>query len=479
MESEFDGMLITQNTYDALTWANEATEKLEPRLATSWKTSADGTQQAFQIRAGVKFVDGSSLNADAVALSMQRHIAVGAPALAGYMMDGITSVKATGSMEVTFTTSAPQPWLPYHLVMFPIMSAKAIQEHKTAKDPWAESFFTDHCVGTGPYKLESWVRGTKITLAKNEDWWHRPWMPGSIDKVTIQWESDPGTSAELIESGAANFATEWSIDNALTVGKLPGFNLHRYKAYNTDPMIAFNQAKPPFQILEVRQAFQYAFDYDAMREYFRGYAVPTTGVLPPFNPYALKGLPEYKQDLPKARALLAKAGVSPSSLTPTCYGAAGYPDLVAGGTILQSSLAKIGVQVKLQNIPYPSIASAVSAVSSSPALTSSLYNGILSFDPTSFLSAFLPGESGEFEFTRYSNPVLTAAYNEASASSSAAKIAEGLNKAQQIIHDDAPVIFGAIPELLIPVPTYLEGYVMQRTDAEYPCPFYLLRLHAH
>lgn len=478
LQSEFDGMLITRNTYDALTWANEATGKLEPWLATSWRSSSDGLQQIFQIRPGVRFTDGSRLDGAAVALAMNRHLAIGAPAQAGYMLAGIRSVRATGPMEVTFTTKAPQPWLADHMTMFPIMSAKAIESHRTASDPWAKSYFADHVAGTGPYELEEWVHGTKITLTKNESWWNGPWAAGSIDQVTIQWESDPGTSAELIESGAANFATEWSIDNALTVGKRPGFTLHRYKAYNTDPMIAFNQAKPPFQILEVRQAFQYAFNYSAMRQYFRGYAVPTTGVIPPFNPYALKGLPVYEQNLSKARALLAQAKVDPSTLAPTCWTPSGYPDLIAGGAVLQSSLAQIGVKVKLQTLPFGSIESAVTSVSTSPEITSSLYNGIFSFDPTSFLSSFLPGSFGN-EFMRYDSPQLVTAYNDASSSASAAVIKEGLDKAQQIIHDDAPVIFGAIPELLIPVPDYLEGYVMQRTDDEYPCLFYLLRVHAH
>ena len=478
MQSEFDGMLIMINTYDALTWTNQLTNTLEPWLATSWKASPDGTKWIFQIRNGVKFVDGTPLNAAAVVLSMKRHLAIGAPAQAGYMLDGITDVAATGPMEVTFTTKQPQAWLPQHMSMFPIISAAAIEAHRTAKDPWAKAWFADHTAGTGAYALQEWVRGTKIVLTKNASWWNGPWKPGSIDKVTVQWESDPGTSAELIESGAANFATEWSIDNALTVGKKRGFTLNRYRADNTDPMIAFNQAKPPFHIKEVRQAFRYAFDYAAMRNYFRGYSTPTIGVLPPFSPYALKSLPAFKQDLPKARALLAQAKIDPSTLTPTCYTAAGYPDLVAGGTILQASLAQIGVNIKLQSLPFGSIETAVTKVGTSPPLTSSLYNSIFSPDPTSFLSSFLPGAFGN-EFMNYDSPALVSAYNEASSSINPADVRAGLDKAQLIINDDAPVIFGGLPELLIPVPDYLKGYVMQATYDEYPCLFYLLRVQAH
>ncbi|HTX00525.1 MAG TPA: ABC transporter substrate-binding protein, partial [Acidimicrobiales bacterium] len=441
MQSEFDGMLIIRNTYDCLTWTNESTSTLDPWLATSWKQSASGLQWVFTIRSGVKFQDGSSLDAAAVVTSMNRHLAIGSPAQAGYMLAGITKVQETGPMEVTFTTKGPQPWLPAHMAMFPIISAQAIDAHKTSSDPWAKAYFNDHCVGTGAYQLGQWVRGTKIVLTKNPSWWKGPWQPGSLDTVTVQWESDPGTSAELIESGTANFATEWSIDNALTVGKRPGFTLHTYHADNTDPMVAFNQAIKPWDNKLLRQACVAAFDYDAVRSYFRGYSTPTTGVLPPFNPYALKSLPVNTQDIGKAKSLLAQSGVDVSTLPATCYTAAGYPDLVAGGTILQASLAQIGIQVKLQSLPFGSIETAVSKVSTSPPLTSSLYNSIFSLDPTSFLSSFLPGAFGN-EFMNYNSSELVAAYNQASASASTDAVKAGLDKAQQVIHDDAPVIFG-------------------------------------
>ena len=166
--NEFDAFLITNNTYDALTMTDESTQKLVPWLATSWKANADITQWTFTLRPGIKFIDGFPMNAAAVVMSMQRHLAIGSIAEAGYTLSGITGVKATGPMEVTFTTKAPQPWLPYHMVMWPIVSQQAIEAHRTSKDPWAKAYFQDHSVGTGPYSLSSWVKGTKITLAKND-----------------------------------------------------------------------------------------------------------------------------------------------------------------------------------------------------------------------------------------------------------------------------------------------------------------------
>jgi ABC-type transport system substrate-binding protein len=476
--NEFDAFLITNNTYDALTMTNESSQKLVPWLATSWKANPDITQWTFTLRPGVKFIDGSPMDADAVVMSMQRHLAIGSIAEAGYTLNGITGVKATGPMQVTFTTKAPQPWLPYHMVMWPIISKVAIEAHRTSSDPWAKAYFQDHCVGTGPYSLSSWVKGTKITLAKNDAWWAGPWKPGSIDHVTVQWETDPATTVELIEKGAANFSTEMSIDNALSFAGKPGFTLQHYRANTIDPMLTFNQAKPPFDKVEVRKAFQYAFDYQAMREYFHGYAQATSGVLPPWNPYALKSLPIYKQDLGKAKALLSSAGVDPASIKATCYTAAGYADLVAGGTVLQASLSQIGVQIQLESLQFGSILSAMANVSTAPALASSWYNGDFSLDPTSYFSELLP-TGPAFTSTRWNSPSFAAAYNEASSATTAAGITAALDKCQQIISDDAPVIFGALPEMIVPVPNYLEGYVMQATDAQYPVRFWQLQLREH
>ncbi len=476
--NEFDAFLITNNTYDALTMTDESTQKLVPWLATSWKANADITQWTFTLRPGVKFIDGSQMNAAAVVMSMRRHLAIGSIAEAGYTLSGITGVKATGPMEVTFTTKAPQPWLPYHMVMWPIVSQQAIEAHRTSKDPWAKAYFQDHSVGTGPYSLSSWVKGTKITLAKNDAWWGGPWQAGSIDNVTVQWETDPSTTVELIQKGAANFSTEMSIDNALSFAGKSGFTLQHYRANTIDPMLTFNQAKPPFDKVEVRKAFQYAFDYQAMREYFHGYAQPTSGVLPPWNPYVLKSLPIYKQDLGKAKTMLSSAGVDPASIKATCYTAAGYADLVAGGTILQSSLAQIGVQIQLESLQFGSILSAMANVSSAPALASCWYNGDFSLDPTSYFSELLP-TGPAFTSTRWDSPQFAAAYNEASSATTNAGITAALNKCQQIIADDVPVIFGALPEMIVPVPDYLEGYVMQATDAQYPVRFWQLRLREH
>ena len=61
--NEFDAFLITNNTYDALTMTDESSQKLVPWLATSWKANPEITEWTFTLRPGVKFIDGSPMDA--------------------------------------------------------------------------------------------------------------------------------------------------------------------------------------------------------------------------------------------------------------------------------------------------------------------------------------------------------------------------------------------------------------------------------
>src|SRR6185436_3346523 len=146
--------------------------------------------------------------------------------------------------------------------------------------------------------------------------------------------------------------TEWGIRDALDTAKKPGFVLREFKTYDTNPFIPMNTQKAPFDKKEVRQAVQWAFDYKAMRDFFQGRAEVTTGPLPPDYPGGAKDLPVFKQDMDKAKSLLKKAGVDPSSVTVDFPAAAGYADLQAAATIMQSALQELGMKVNVRSIPF-------------------------------------------------------------------------------------------------------------------------------
>jgi peptide/nickel transport system substrate-binding protein len=474
-EEEFDAFAVIRNIYDPLVWMDERRGKLVPWLATSWKASPDATTYTFHLRPGVVFHDGSKLDAAAVKLNMDRYLAIGAPG-EGYLLDDVASVSVVNSMTIRIKTKRPDGWLPAHLTKFPMLSAEAIKKHKTAKDPWAKDFFSAHAVGCGAYRLESWQHGVQLTLTKNKHWWHK-WHPGSIDRVIIKPVSESSTRVELVESGQANFCTEWSVTDALSAAKHKGFKLHKYKTNDTNPIIMMNQQMTPLDNVNVRKAFQWAFDYAAMRRFFQGYSEPMNGPFPLSYPGVDKSLPVYKQDLPKARAFMTKAGVDPSSLNVTFMAPTGYADLIAGATITQASLQQLGVKVGIQQLPYGSLVQAYSKKSTAAMMTD-LYNGQFTLDPSTFLSNFQPS-SFVHAFTNYNSTKYNNLVTQIQETTKASKRDSLLRKVQHLLVDDAPAIWGGTIEVLIPVPNYLHGYVYQSTDAKYPCLFYLLSVAKH
>src|SRR5207245_1924549 len=97
--------------------------------------------------------------------------------------------------------------------------------------------------------------------------------------------------------------------------------------------------KPPFDKKELRQAAQWAFDYKAMIDYYKGYATTPTGPIPPDYPGG-------------AKALVSQAGVDPASIQPVFLTSGpGGDQFEAGATILQASLAKIGIKMTIRNVP--------------------------------------------------------------------------------------------------------------------------------
>jgi peptide/nickel transport system substrate-binding protein len=464
-----------RNVYDALVWIDEAHSKVVPWLASSFETSKDGRTHTFHIRNGVYFHDGSKLNAHVVQQNMQRYIALGVGN--DFLISDIGRVTATGPMTVRMTTQQPDSYFPARLAKFPMVSMKAMTANRTAADPWAKKFFNTNAVGTGAYTFEGWQPGVQISLKKNTKWWKGGWLPGSIDQVTIKPVVESATRVQLIQSGQADFCTQWTINDAESTGARPGFFVQRYKTASTSPCFFMNTQKAPLDNQLVRQALVAAFDYDAMAKYYHGQSVATGGVFPPFHPNADPSLKPFKQDLTKARSLLSKAGVDPKSITINYLAPAEYPDLVAAAAIAQSSFQQIGITVKIQSIPYSQVLAAYSNPNTAGMMTA-INNSPYTLDPTVFMAAFLPDYS-HFNFYNLKMNDVISLISQIKAETDTAKRQKLLNKVQAAINTHAPVIFGATPRTLIPVRTYIWNYTMQQTDYRYPTLFYGLRIAAH
>jgi peptide/nickel transport system substrate-binding protein len=130
---DFWSFTAARNMYEPLVEIDEANQQLVPGLATSWDASQDGTTYTFHLRDGVKFTDGSALDANTVKMSIDRTLQLKqGPA---YLINDITQVSVVDPMTVSVTTQAPDPFVPAHLVKVGIVSGQAITQHRTDSDP--------------------------------------------------------------------------------------------------------------------------------------------------------------------------------------------------------------------------------------------------------------------------------------------------------------------------------------------------------
>jgi len=471
--TDLDSFTVTRNLYDPLVWSTPQ-GAIIPWLATSWHVSANGLATTFTLRQGVKFTDGSTFTSADVKSTIDAMLATKA-GQTGSLLSSVTGVSTPNPQTAVITTNAPDAYLLTHLTRIGIASAAGVQAHRTASDPWAFTWFDNNSDGTGPYVLGTYSKGTDLTLIKNKQWW-KGWQPGSIDEVVDEFVPDTATRVEMVERGTAALTELWSVTDAERVGKQSGFTLNTYSTYDIDPLLCLNTQKAPFNNKLVRQAAQYAFNYQAMIAYWNGQATAPGGPMPNDYPGAAQ-FPSYAQDLAKAKQLIAQSGVNLAANPVTITVVAGVAEFSVIGTIAQQSLEAAGFKVSLQTLPGAQ-ALAVLGKPQQAANATTLISSPFTTDPTLFLGNFyLP--TGSFNFSFYNNPQVDSLIQTARTSTSSSTAITDIQQAEQIIRSDAPVIWAAVPKTLVPVPNWLVGYQPSFTDFRWTTYFWPLREKAH
>ncbi len=139
----------------------DASSQPQPGLAVSWR-SLDPLNWEFKLRQGVTFHDGTKFTADHVIATFDhaRTIqGVGAPA--GAYLRGKTYTKVD-DFTLHMSTTEPDPLLPNELsVIYVYPRAASVEQFDSGAA----------AIGTGPYKLREWAKGSRIVLERNTEYW--------------------------------------------------------------------------------------------------------------------------------------------------------------------------------------------------------------------------------------------------------------------------------------------------------------------
>lgn len=329
-------------------------------LAESWQASADGKSLDVKLRPSVKFHDGSKLDAAAVVFTFQRFKTAGTKSPIYGDVSAIKQVEALDDLTVRFSFDKPTATflstltMPYAGIMSP--SAVNAAGDQVGSKP----------VGTGPFKLGEWKRGTSITLVRNPDYqWGTPEVenrgPVHVDKLVYKVIPDATTQISAVQSGDVDVTFVNEPSQLATLEKVPGVRVERV---NMEALIflGYNCAKPPFDDVRVRQALSYAVSKDEIVQTALGGlgAVATTPLAPGSLGYDA-AIGKYGQgyDVAKAKSLLAEAGFKQAAdgswerdgkkLGGKLLTSNRAPnDVIA--TVLQSQLKAIGVPIEIQQL---------------------------------------------------------------------------------------------------------------------------------
>ena len=347
---EFSGGEVIANSYDPLLMADpENGGKLTPILATSWSFSADGKTVTFEMKPGVKFHSGNPVTAADAAYSIQRAVILNkTPAFIltqfGFNKDNVKDrVKATGPLTLTMQLDravAPSFFLncmTANVAM--VVDSKLLIANEKDGD-FGNGWLKTNSAGSGAFRMRGWKAAESVSFEANKEW--HLGAPLS-NRVIIRHIVEPQAQQLGVEKGDIDVARNLGKDQLAVVRTKPNIKIVQgdrgYILY-----LAFNQKNPTLAKPEVVEALKLLVDYEGIeRDLVRGVYKPHQTFLPTGFLGAIDERP-FKLDIPKAKELLAKAGVTNLSFAIDVR--ATQPNIDIAQSI-QSTMAQGGVKVEI------------------------------------------------------------------------------------------------------------------------------------
>jgi peptide/nickel transport system substrate-binding protein len=423
------------NIYETLTKINED-GSVSPLLAESWQASPDLKTYTFKLHKGVKFHNGEPFDSAAVKFTYERAATPTSTNKDKSLFQAFASVTAPDPDTVVVSLKYSEPNLPFLLAQ----ASASIVEPKSAPTDVTQP------VGTGPYTLGAWAKGSSITLNK----WpaYRNAAAIKLSKVTIRFISDPAAQVAALLSGDVDAYPRVAAARSLAQFKAdPRFNV-LVGGSKAKTIVAINERKKPLDDVRVRRAILAAIDRKAMIDgAVDGFGSPIGSFYTPgslgyvdttdINPY----------DPEKAKKLLSEAGVT----TPLELSLRLPPPPYArqGGEILAAQLAKVGITAKIENIEWAQWLSQVFAP-----------NGPHNFDLTivSHVEPFDLVKLTEPDFyLGYQSQAFNALYKQITATPAEAGRAKLLGDAQRMLATDAVAGFLFQPQWITVASKKLKG----------------------
>jgi len=363
------GMNVILNVYDRLVALAPEDGAVIPSLATEVPSpdngliSEDGLTYTFPLREGVTFSDGTDMTAEDVKYSWDRVVEMNLPEGQAPLFENVAATTVVDDLTFEVTLSQVDASFLAFLAAHPaasVVSQDAVEGNGGITAGQPNEYMAQNMVGTGPYTLASWERADRMQFDINPDYWGEP------AHLPVRWEL-------IVDSPATGMqAREYDVVD-ISPTDVPSFDGIEHAVVNTDILdlqvlqIGMNMniaegALPEgdtipldfFQDVRVRQAFNYAFDYE-------GYIAGILGGLGGRNSFVLPvemygydpDAPIYETDPEMAEQLFTEAGYWEEGFTISIYSDQTHEGFTGAALTLKDSIEALNPNFTVNVLAVP------------------------------------------------------------------------------------------------------------------------------
>lgn len=344
MSANGTDLVVMSQIFETLLAIDPKTGELKPKLAESYKAKSP-TVWEIKLRKDVKFQDGTPMTAEDVKFTIDRIMTKDLASPHYSQLTSISEVRVVDDHTVEIDTKTPDPVLMRR--MQPIGgSGRVFIVSKAFYEKHQPDELTSKPMGTGPYKLATWEKGTSLTLARNEHYWGEA---PDVDEGVFTFIPENSTRVNALLQGEVD-----------VIQRLPIADVERVKQAENTHVVAspnglvhtllLDSSKPPFDDINVRKAFAHALDAEDMVDGLLGEYGRVLGV--PMGPNVLQfdsSIKPYEYDPDLSEELLE--GKTPIKLD-TFTSDGRYVNDRDFYQVINSQLGQVGFEITPQTLEW-------------------------------------------------------------------------------------------------------------------------------
>ncbi len=316
--------------------------EIAPKLAEKWEVSSDATEFTLKLKKGIRFHDGQPLNAEAVKVNFDRRLDPKGTTKFYFLVAPISSVTVVDEYTLKIRTKMPFAPLLGNLTC----TANGVQSPAALNKSWDKPLTMP--IGTGPFIFKEWVKGNKVVMVRNDNYWGKK---PHVSEVTFRAIPDDASRVVAVETGEVHVAVRIPPSDVPLLKEKARITILNMPSVRTI-YIGFNCLKKPYTDKRVRQALNYAVNKGAIVKHVLGGTGRVSDA--PISPgiFGYTRIKTYEHNIEKAKALLAEAGFPEGFETELYYSAGRYSMDSSVVKAVTDDLLKVGVKVDIKTMGW-------------------------------------------------------------------------------------------------------------------------------